>query len=182
MDVQREASLVERVRNDGSDGRLAYDDLVRDHQTWLVRYLLYILRDQGLAEDVAQETLVKAYTSIHMFRGSGRLQPWIRTIATRLAFNHRRDAATRRRYEDAAGIGDLGEGPEGALIARDVLFEILAALPYSQREVLVLRYVEELSIDEIAHTLGLGPSAAKMRLKRARDAFWEHHRTLGGDT
>jgi RNA polymerase sigma-70 factor (ECF subfamily) len=178
MELAHEARLVERVRNDGSDGRLAYDDLVREHQQWLVRYLVYVLGDQGRAEDVAQEVLVKAYTSIHLYRGDARLKSWLRSIATRLAFNQRRDASTRQRYEDQADARTESAGPEGAVLARDVLIGVLERLAYPYREVLVLRYVEELSVAEIATTLGLSGSAAKMRVKRARDAFWELHAAL----
>ncbi len=179
MEVEREQALVERVRNDGSDGRLAYDDLVRDNQEWLVRYLLFVMSaDQSLAEDVAQEVLVKAYTSIHLYRGDARLKGWLRSIATRMAFNHRRDSATRRKYEEQAPTAKISLGPEGSVIAKDALMGILERLPYPAREVLVLRFVEDLSTDQIAEALGIGHSAAKMRLKRGRDAFVALHKQL----
>jgi RNA polymerase sigma-70 factor (ECF subfamily) len=56
--------------------------------------------------------------------------------------------------------------------ARNLLEQVLPKLSYASREVLVLRYVEELSIAEIASMLNLGESAAKMRLSRAREEFW----------
>ena len=93
MDAETEAALVQRVRDDGSDGRLAYDDLVRHYQTWLVRYLMYVLGNQSEAEDVAQEVLVKAYTSIHMFRGDARIRGWLGSIATLAAVKSRRSQA-----------------------------------------------------------------------------------------
>ena len=180
-DVEREEALVERVRNDGSDGRLAYDTLVRDHQQWLVRYLMYVMgADQSLAEDVAQEVLVKAYTSIHLYRGDARIKGWLRSIATRMAFNHRRDNATRRKYEEQAPGTKANAGPESSVIAKDVLLGILERLPYPSREILVLRFVEDLSTEQIAQALGIGQSAAKMRLKRSREAFVALHNQLEG--
>jgi len=181
MDLESEEALVLRVRNDGNDGRLAYDDLVRDHQQWLVRYLMYVMGgEQSHAEDIAQDVLVKAYTSIHLYRGDARLKSWIRSIATRMAFNHRRDSATRRQYEEEAGVRSPIVGGEAALLAKDAVLTVLDAMAYPAREVLVLRYVEELSTEQIAETLGIGHSAAKMRLKRAREAFVMLHQKREG--
>ena len=60
---------------------------------------------------------------------------------------------------------------EPGVVSREVLEHVLGGMNYAMREVLVLRYVEELSVPEIAEQLGLGLSAAKMRLARARSEF-----------
>ena len=165
-----ELALIRRVQKGGPDGQAAFEVLVRLHQEWLVRYLCYVLRDMSAADDVAQEVLVKAYEHLPRFQATSNFRTWLRTIATRLAFNYRRDAGTRKRYEERVEVSAL-PSVEGSMEARDSLLKILEQLPYPYREILVLRHVEELSIEEISAALGIGNSAAKMRLKRARASF-----------
>ena len=172
-----ESSLVARARAGGSDGHAAFRVLVERHQAWLVRYLYYVLGSMADAEDVAQDALVRAYEALPTFRGDAGFRTWLRRIATRLAYNHRRDARTRQRYHDhdRAVVSRFAPGPAEATEARDTLVKVLHALPYPYREILILRHVEALSVAEIAAVLDIGLSAAKMRLSRARDAFWDHH-------
>jgi RNA polymerase sigma-70 factor (ECF subfamily) len=165
-----ELDLILRAQQGGADGQQAFRSLVRLHEAWLVRYLYYVLRDMSAADDVAQEVLLKAYEGLPLFRATSSFRTWLRTIATRLAFNHRRDASTRRRYEDQVPSSVL-PGLAAEVEARDALLKLLDELSYPYREILLLRHVEELSIEEIAVTLDIGTSAAKMRLKRARDSF-----------
>ena len=165
-----ELELIRRAQKGGPDGQAAFEMLVRLHQAWLVRYLFYVLRDMGAADDVAQEVLVKAYQHLPGFQATSNFRTWLRTIATRLAFNHRRDAGTRKRYEERVEISALSS-VASTVEARDALLKLLDQLPYPYREVLILRHVEELSVEEIAVTLSIGKSAAKMRLKRARAQF-----------
>ena len=166
-----ERVLVARARRGGPDGRQAFRDLVIDHQAWLTRYVFYVLGSMDQADDVVQEVFIRAYSALDGYRGESGLRPWLRTIATRLAFNHRRDQATRSRVEGQAAQSELLPPVGGAFEAREALLGTLAELPYPYREILVLRFVEELSVGEIAETLVIGLSAAKMRLKRAREAF-----------
>jgi RNA polymerase sigma-70 factor (ECF subfamily) len=152
-----------------------YEELVRRHQSWLVRLLVCLVNRREDAEDLAQEVFVKALMNLDSFRGDASFKTWLRTIATRAAFNWQRDHRTARRYEEQAvwGQGESWEiihpGQSRALIARETLTKLLSKLSYPYREILILRYVEELSLAEIAQALDLGGSAAKMRLKRARE-------------
>jgi RNA polymerase sigma-70 factor, ECF subfamily len=105
------------------------------------------------------------------FSSGDNFRAWIRTIATRVAFNYRRDSATRAKYH--AALEPTPDGRYGdATETRDLLDRVLTRLSYPHREILVLRYVEELSLIEIGDLLNLGESAAKMRLLRAREEFW----------
>lgn len=163
------------VREAKGGNRSAFNRLARQHHAWLVRYLLFVLGNQGDAEDVAQEALLRAWLALGDLRDVDGFRPWLRQIATRQAFNHRRDRMTRERYADAASGPNISPGPGKALEARDLLDGVLLKLSYPYREVLVLRHVECLGITEISSLLGIGESAAKMRLKRAREAFEEQH-------
>ncbi len=152
-----------------------YETLVKRHQAWLVRMLVCLVGSRADAEDVAQEVFVRALMAMDSFRGDASFKTWLRTIATRTAYNWQRDKRTARNYEQRA-FEDKGAEWEstpasysGALLARDALGKLLQKLSYPYREILILRYVEEMSVADIASALDLGQSAVKMRLKRARE-------------
>lgn len=162
---------MRRFRQQNRDGDEAYSELVRRYQQRVVRLIGYLLGSMSEAEDVAQEAFVRGFSARDSFDRGDNFGGWIRTIATRAAFNCRRENATRERYHaDLARPAD--DAPSDMETeARDLLQQVLPKLSYSYREVLVLRYVEELPLAEIATMLNLGESAAKMRLMRAREEF-----------
>lgn len=171
-------ALIAMVCGGDPRARPAFDVLVERHHAWLVRLLTYILGDQGLGEDVAQECFVRAYAAMCGGERPDAMQSWLRTIGTRLAFNRRRDRKTRAKYHDAAPGPAQSSSLDERLAATEAVQHALAELPFAYAEILVLRYVEELDVSEIAAMLDLGQSAAKMRLKRARDEFAER---FGGE-
>jgi RNA polymerase sigma-70 factor (ECF subfamily) len=166
-----EQELVGRFREGGKAGVEAYSELVARYQSQIVRMVGYLLGNSSDAEDVAQEAFVRAFTAKDSFAKGDNFGAWIRTIATRVAFNCRRENATRQRYQAQAPTSD-DPGYDRGVEARDLLTRALGKLSYAYREILVLRYVEELPLTEIAQMLNLGESAAKMRLLRARGEFW----------
>lgn len=170
--------LVDQARRGGAGARAAYDQLIARHKDWLFTYLLRLLGDAGSADDAAQETFLRAWLAIGRLKSSERFRPWLRTIATRTAFNLRRSGKTRGRYEEAAPPPGHLPSPRELVETEELLLVVLDQLPYPYREVLVLRYLEEQPLAEIQAHLDIGSSALKMRLKRARDAFlelWERH-------
>lgn len=171
---EEEAQLIAAVRKGGVGAQDAFRRLVELHQRWLVWFLTCLLTNRSDAEDVAQEVFVRAFLAIDRFRGDSKFRTWLRRIAINQAFNHRR-AHTRHM---AVNLDDSWEGESHdrhseALAARDAILQCMQQLPYVSREILVLHHVEELSLREVARTLDIGVSAAKMRLKRARDGFRE---------
>lgn len=171
---EEEAQLIAAVRKGGVGAQDAFRRLVELHQRWLVWFLTCLLTNRSDAEDVAQEVFVRAFLAIDRFRGDSKFRTWLWRIAINQAFNHRR-AHTRHM---AVNLDDSWEGESHdrhseALAARDAILQCMQQLPYVSREILVLHHVEELSLREVARTLDIGVSAAKMRLKRARDGFRE---------
>ena len=163
-----DGELVRRARKGGAEGGSAFSELVSRHEGAIVRLLRHLLGSLSDAEDVAQEVFVRAYKAIESVPDADTVRPWLRVVATRLAFNYKRDRKTRRRYHDQA---PLPEGVPFRPAERAHLERSLEDLSYPYREILVLRYIEELQVKEIAGLLGLGESAARMRLMRAREAF-----------
>jgi RNA polymerase sigma-70 factor (ECF subfamily) len=163
---------VQVAKSGGIPGRTAFDQLILRHQGWLLRYLVYLLGDPGAADDVGQESFVRAFLGLRDLRDGRTFRAWLRQTATRLAFNHHRDRATRSRYEGQAATEATCEPRmEQRLAQRQAILWVLDQLPADYRAILVLFYVEELTLREIADVLDIGESAAKMRLSRARKAF-----------
>lgn len=177
-----DGQLVRTAQARGLAGQLAFEKLVDRHQRWLVRLLVHLLGNQSDAEDVAQEAFVRAFLAIDDCTRPEGFVAWLRVIARRLAFNHRRDARTRTMYQDKAGAlgARTSPSPGGAVEGRQLLERALAEISYAYREIMVLRFVEELPLKEIATVLEIGDSAAKMRLSRARAEFERVYETLGG--
>lgn len=171
-----DTALVVEAQRKGPAGKAAFERLVERYHAVVYRQLYRLLRSPDLADDVTQDTFVKAYLDLPKLRDPATFPKWLRTIATRLAFNSRRSEKTRDGYEDRAERAKAEGGgapadPEAYTGAAEVVWKTLGELSYPYREILVLRYLEELTVEEIAEHLGLGKSAAKMRLKRARDDF-----------
>ncbi len=175
MDALEDKALVAHVLGGGAQGDLAYEVLIRRHQSWVLRLIQRLLSSfDSDAEDVTQEVFVGAFLALDSWRQEAPFRGWLRTIAMRTAFNWQRGRRTARRYEDRArsdqevlGAQNIRHGGDGRL-ALEELDGLLQQMSYPYREVLLLRHMEEMSIDEIAKTLEISASATKMRLKRAR--------------
>ncbi|GAC1375549.1 MAG: hypothetical protein NVS2B12_33430 [Ktedonobacteraceae bacterium] len=128
------------------------------------------------AEDVAQETFVRAYTQLATYKSAHKFSTWLLSIASHLAI----DQLRRRRFlalplEDVPfleWIVDVGVGPELSALQGEQQDEIqvyLQRLPGKYRAVIVLRYWYDFSYEEIANALNLTPALVKARLHRARE-------------
>jgi RNA polymerase sigma-70 factor (ECF subfamily) len=174
-----EHALIERILAGDSE---AFYDLVRPHERALYVTAYSILQDPSEAEDVAQETVLKAFRNLHQFRGDARFGTWLVTIAineSRMRLRSRQ--RVRLESLDAAvsddpdyvpiQLRDWREIPSQTLERRELreaLTRALAALNDKYREVLVLRDVQLLSVAETAEILGITPGNVKVRLLRAR--------------
>ncbi|HET7184912.1 MAG TPA: sigma-70 family RNA polymerase sigma factor [Terriglobales bacterium] len=174
-----EQALINRVRAGDSN---AFYDLVRPHERAIYVTAYSILQEPSEAEDVAQETVLKAFRSLHQFRGDARFGTWLITIAMNEA-RMRLRSRQRARFEslDATApddpdyvplqLRDWREIPSQALERQELrvaLARSLAALDEKYREVLVLRDVQLLNVAETAEVLGITPGNVKVRLLRAR--------------
>lgn len=156
--------------------RDAFEELVRRHHAAVIRLLRGALARPQDAEDAAQDTFLAAYRASGSYRGDASVRTWILTIARHVAYHQRVQSA--RRSEDAldphhlaqlAGWGALSPESEAMRSeSRDALLQALHALPAEEREVLILRDLENLSGEQTAAALELTVSAMKSRLHRAR--------------
>jgi RNA polymerase sigma-70 factor (ECF subfamily) len=165
-----EAVLLGRAR----DGDLsAFEEIVRRYQRRVYGVARRIVRRHEVADDVAQETYLRAWQSLSRFDVAKPFGPWVCRIAVNLAINQVRSPAWRedplaegQAEEPAPSASPLGEVLDGE--AGMALDRALASLPPDQRAVFVLRAVEELSYREIAAALGVQIGTVMSRLHRAR--------------
>ncbi len=147
-------------------------EMVEEHGKAVYRLALRYTGDGHLAEDIAQETFLRACAGLHGYDRSRPAGPWLLRIALNLCRNRRRSAREIPMEEKIrAAEADPGPGPEHIYLRRErerELAEVLHALPLKYREVLILKHVNELSYAEIGAVLGLRLSLVKNRLYRGR--------------
>jgi RNA polymerase sigma-70 factor (ECF subfamily) len=152
----------------------AFEEIVKRYQRRVYATALRIVRRHEVADDVVQETFLRAYRNLASFDTARPFGPWVCRIAANLAVNHVRSPIAREEElpEGHAEMPAASAGPlEVALDAeaQQVLGQALQALPAEQRTVFVLRTSEELSYQEIAETLGISQGTVMSRLFRARE-------------
>lgn len=166
----------ELLKRTAAGEREAFDELVVRHQAAVFRFARAATEEPAAAEDVLQETFLAAWRAAGTFQGRSAVRTWLLTIARNQAW-HQRERVGRVPLVDAplpelgeaAGWGD--QSPEDAAVRsqrRGRLARALELLGPEEREVLVLRELEELSGEETAAALGIGLAAMKSRLHRAR--------------
>lgn len=158
----------------------AYAELVARHRARLLRYALRMLGDADDADDVAQETFVRAYRSLSTCEDPSRFGGWIFSILA----NRCRTAGTRRARREAvfvsngATVDEWSDGgssdvtdpvPDPSEEPGGRIERAMMQLNAAHREAFVLKYVEDMSYEEIAVVTGAGISALKMRVSRARE-------------
>lgn len=170
---QRLIALVELAR---AGDKEAFGLLYDHYQASVYRFLYYRTRSQTLAEDLTSETFFRALRSMNGFRWQGKdFGAWLMTIARNLTMDHFKAGRTRLELttEDMTPHDDTTEGPEGAVIAgltNEVLLKALTELPLEQRECLIMRFLQGLSIAETARALDRSDGAVKqLQLRGVRN-------------
>jgi RNA polymerase sigma-70 factor (ECF subfamily) len=177
-----DAKLVARVQQ--GDKR-AYDLLVLKYQRKIMRLLSRMVREPSEVEDVAQEAFIKAYRALPQFRGDSAFYTWLYRIAINTARNWQ--ASSQRRpmsssivsneddetFDQIDNLTDIST-PESVLASRQVVNTVNAAidaLPEELRTAIVLREIEGMSYEDIAHAMGCPIGTVRSRIFRAREAI-----------
>lgn len=171
------------------DSGIAIDseELVRANIGWMLALAERLLRDRGLAEDVVQESFVKAYEGSAGFEGRSSLESWLHRITVNTALSKLRqlkrlaeqpidenlpefdrfDCRIELPWSRLASVEEVMESDD----TRRRVYETIGELPDSYRVVLWLRDIEEYDTSEVATLLGISKSNVKVRLHRARAAL-----------
>lgn len=167
--AQEEAALAKEAQAGALE---AFSKIVSRHQSGVFNYLLQRVPSRCDAEDLTQETFVRAWTNIATYDDRWRISTWLYAIATRLAIDHRR--ASRALKRTAPRVVDVppSEDPAKPIMAREArqgLWNVAERLlSEDERAALWLRYAEHLSSADIARALGRNAIAVRVMLFRAR--------------
>ncbi|EEO26947.2 RNA polymerase sigma factor RpoE [Oxalobacter formigenes HOxBLS] len=175
---------------------MAFDLLVTKYQRKLFRLVLRLVTNQTEAEDVVQETFIKAYRALHQFRGDSAFYTWLYRIGINTAKNFldnqgRRvptstDASAEQMesYDEGENLRDI-DTPESVLASKQIAQTVNIAmdeLPDDLRMALSLREIEGLSYDEIASVMDCPIGTVRSRIFRARESIATKLRPLLGTT
>jgi RNA polymerase sigma-70 factor (ECF subfamily) len=180
-----DAEFVSRCQRGDTD---AFEVLVKRHQKKMLNIVYRITGDYDDACEVVQEAFLSAYRAMNKFRGDAKFSTWLTGITVNHAKNRLRQTQSRS-YHEVVSIDDPVETESGQIAhdppAQEIsaieqleqkevqqkVQECIGGLDKDQREVLVLRDIEEFSYDEIGLILKIPGGTVKSRLSRARDAL-----------
>jgi RNA polymerase sigma-70 factor, ECF subfamily len=179
LTTRDEATMIVAILNGDTE---EYHNLIRPYELSVYRTALSFMKNETDAEDVAQETFLKAFRNLKSFRGNAKFSTWLISITLNEARGRLRRQRTLRMEsldenpEDGGHVSpallrDWREIPSEALERKEVrqmLQDAIRTLSPIYREVLLLRDVEDLSIEETSAALMVSTSTVKVRLHRAR--------------
>jgi RNA polymerase sigma-70 factor (ECF subfamily) len=147
----------------------AFAELVRRHQSFVYGACMRIVKNPALAEDLTQETFIRAWRALPDFEGNAKVRSWLYRIGHNLSLN----AVTRAREHPAEELPErqVSRTPEGQAVLAEMsqaMHAAIESLPMELKEPLVLRELEHMAYDEIARHLDLPLNTVRTRLFRAR--------------
>ena len=154
--------------------------VIREHQAMVFSIAYHFLEDRALAEEIAQDVFLRLYKNWEQLESPEHVKFWLRRTAANLCI----DFCRRRKFQPRIGLDDIPEprspaSSDDPMLSRK-LRQLVASLPEKWRALIVLRYQEEMELEEIASALDLSPKAVKSQLARALDFLREKaSRVLG---
>jgi RNA polymerase sigma-70 factor, ECF subfamily len=171
--INNSENSMERVRPDDEAFRLIF----AQHHRFIFRFLYGMVGEHHLAEDLTQETFMRAYWSMNTLRGESKLSTWLCGIAKNVALNTLRDrhqefSTVEINDQSVANISEAdGIAPDDQLLNKElgtVIHNALGRLDSDKRMVFVLKLLQQRSYDEIAEITGFSIAKLKTDLHRAK--------------
>ena len=167
--IDNEKTVIRRAAHGDT---AAFEQLVTAYQGNVYRSALRMCGSAAAAEDVAQEAFLAAWRNLPQFRGDSRFSTWLYKLTTHAAIDYLR---REKRHEvsdiDDVTVADDASNPQETAERREAQSAVrraLMALSPEYREIVLLRYMQELSYEEISSLLKLPPGTVKSRLSRAK--------------
>ena len=171
-----DAEVIENFLESGDKKYLSV--LYQRYAEDVYRKCVAMVKNDETAKDLTHDIFLRAFLKIADLKDKNSFKYWIKTIAYNFCINHlnlRKSIKTDRIEDEARIIDDNSESQEKILQEMNLeqLEILLERLPDTDRLILLMRYQDDLSIKEIQEALSIGASAAKMRLKRAKEKLAE---------
>lgn len=171
--------LVDRARAGDAD---AFGVLFEHYHAPILNYLTRMVYDRAIAEDLTQDTFIKAYKSIARTESDLAFKSWLYRIATNTAISHMRRGKIVKWLPFVGEHETRSERIDNSVSRQTDISDTLDKLPRHYASILLLRHYQGLSLAETAQALDITENAAKLRLFRARKAFakvYDEHDQLG---
>lgn len=169
------SAMVEKIPIGPDD----FERIVLNHQRQIYRTLLFLVRDPDVADSLTQDCFLRAFRNLSSFRCRSKVSTWLMRIAINLAQDHNRNRRLvfwrrlkRIDYIDMTQVADTQHSPEDALMTgelADAVGRALEKLSDRQRAVFMMRFIDDMALEEIAEVLQLGVGTVKTHLYRALD-------------
>ena len=193
LSTSTDYELVELYEN-GNDK--AFDEILQRHQNYVYSYILFLVKEEDVADDIFQETFTRAIIAIrsHRYQTTGKFSAWLIRIAHNLIVDSTRETETGKiifqekfssnilndiRLSEGAREGNIMEEQKA-----DQIRKMLDYLPEVQREVIIMRFYEDLSFKEIAEKTGVSINTSLGRMRYAlinlRKLIQQHNVALVG--
>ncbi|NND01676.1 MAG: SigE family RNA polymerase sigma factor [Acidimicrobiia bacterium] len=148
--------------------------MYHEHGPGLVRMVRLFVDDRNAAEDLVQEAFIRLARSAHKIKDHRKAAAYLRSIVLNLARDHNRRGLVSLRHRLPLDDGQASVEDEVELAEdHQAVVDALRALPRRQRDCLILRYYDELGVDDIADTLGISRNSVKTHLTRGMKALEE---------
>ena len=193
LSTSTDYELVELYEN-GNDN--AFDELLQRHQSYVYSYILFLVKEEDKADDIFQETFTRAIIAIrsHKYQTTGKFSAWLIRIAHNLIIDTTRETESGKQITQEKFtpiiLNDIRlseSGVEKSIIEQqkaDQIRKMLDYLPDVQREVILLRFYEDLSFKEIAEKTGVSINTSLGRMRYAlinlRKVVQQHNMALVG--
>jgi RNA polymerase sigma-70 factor (ECF subfamily) len=178
-EAAQEIEWIKRAQQGDSE---AFGPLIRKHQQRVFSLVHHLVRRRDEVEDIAQEIFIKAFRAIRSYNFQSSFGTWLSRIATNHCYDYlRHERASRVNFYWQMGEdkqreleNNVESQPEEELdhedrtVLRDLVDKLLSRAPENDRTVLVLKELQDHSVEEIAEILKLKPTTVKVRLHRAR--------------
>ena len=159
--------IIQKMRN-GDDEAL--EQFVRKYYPMILNYCRYHTSGKEAAEDLTQETFERFFRTFSSYRHSGKLANYLYVIAGNLCRDDR-----KKRYEwPMEELPETGANPFGAVNGRLDVEQAVKRLPEELKEVILLRYFQELKLREVAEITGAGLPLVKYRLRKAKELLKQY--------
>ncbi|GGA63656.1 RNA polymerase sigma factor [Ornithinibacillus halotolerans] len=158
--------------------RLKERDIYENYFEKVYKTTFYILKNEELAKDATHDTFIKVFKNLGKMKDQTKINAWITTIASRTAidiYNKNKKLITYELKEEHAHISDEFN------YTKDELESYLKSIPPEQKQVLILKYIEDLPEKEIAKQLSIKLGTVKSRIHRAKQKLFDLYQ-LGGDS
>ena len=183
-EVAQETQWIRLAQEGDSE---AFGPLVKKYQQRVFSLVYHLVRRKDEVEDIAQEIFIKAFRAIRSYNFESSFGTWLSRIATNHCYDYlRHERASRvtffwqmaeeRQQELESTVRSLPAEKldhEEQAVLRDLVDKLLERAPENDRQILVLKEIEDMSVEEIAQTLNLKTTTVKVRLHRARKRMLE---------